>query len=167
MQASGVIQTWLCTRGYWDALSRIWQSHGHAHCRRPGLNPHGHWAVALARICGIHPAADPFVQHGHLGAHEQTTLVSAPLSRMPAIDPTSHPFHIFAKLGPIHFPEGHHLSNRSTTPLSVSSITSPSQFLTKTPCDYPSGRPFQISQPKFLPYPPARVLPKFYDQPSI
>ena len=123
--------------------------------------------MALARIYGIYPAVYLFVRHWHLGAHEHSTLVSAPLSRTPATDLTSHPFHIFAKFRSIRLPEWNPLLNRPTRPPSVSPTTLTPQFPTKNPSDCPSGRPFQTFQQKFLPDPPDGVLLKISNQPFI
>ena len=162
--SSGYGQTWICTRRRWDTLSPLWRSHGHAHRRGPRLDPHGHWLMAIARVHGVHSAADHILQCERLGKYGWASLVPAPLSNQPSTDPTQHPFHIFTKPGPVRWTKQHPILDRPTTSPSISPSNSLSCFLTKTPSYYPSQGAIQNFRPKLNPDFPAGYHSKLSNQ---
>ena len=100
---SGSIQTWLCPRIHQNALSPLWQIHGHASHQCPRSDTHFHWQMAVTRVNGLHPAADLVLQHRGLCQDDPATLVSAPLSTLLSNTSIIHP--IFTH-NPIPDPSG-------------------------------------------------------------
>ena len=111
VQARGHGHTWIRPRRRWHTLSTIWRSHGHAHCRGPILDPHGHQVVALAR----------FMVYIQQQISLFTTRASVHMSAQPWFR------HLYAGCRPLTPPHSHFTPSPSSAP-STSPITSPSDL---------------------------------------